>query len=513
MSLRESIANWLMRGEHTAQMRALAQGIAVLSETNYELERAREDASWTRLAGGAEQVAYDRYRVVPYARWMFQVGCPLTKGAVWNKTGFCFQAGIDGPAGPKSAGVDILRSFWTERSNQAAMFSTIRQYERSNQLLLDGDLFLSLHEGADSMLLVRRFAPLRVRTIIVDPDDPGRPLYYAYERQGMTLNVAQGTQAYDGGVDIRYAADWQNDDPALDPYYGAIPPEKLMPWRMMHVPLNRVADSGFGVCDVAASLPWFQASKRIAEDQATVSKATAVFMSQLTVAGNASQIEAFASRFADQVGAATEERTANGNGYGPVSAMPPGVELNINRAGSQAGDAWQNSRMMRVAGVAGMSQALHYLGDPENANLATARTMEAPVQVGFTVYQALQKDILRNQCDAQLRMHGIDPETVDYDIPVPAIIQPDAAEMAAQIMDAADGGYLTDDGASQRLLNLFGSDDQYQELEEIRKQREQRDGDRAAASAQALEHIDEWAAQQNAQQAQVEEQVAEEVGQ
>ena len=139
--------------------------------------------------------------------------------------------------------------------------------------------------------------------------------------------------------------------------------------------------------------------------------------------------------------------------------------------------------------------------------------MDAPVQVGFTVYQALQKDILRNQCDAQLRMQGIDPEEVDYDIQVPAIIQPDAAEMAAQIMDAADAGYLTDEGASQRLLNLFGSDDQYQELEEIRKQREQRDGDRARASAQALEHIDEWAAQQNAQQAQVEERVAEEVGQ
>ena len=492
---------------HTTR-ETLGSAISALSEASRLVERAREDSKWTNLSadqkGGAD--AIPREKAIPLARWAFSGGCPFTKAAVWNKTNFAFGTGIDGPTGPEpesNQALQILRAFWRERSNQSAMFSTLRQYERSNQLLCDGDLFLLLFVDATGAVRVRRYDPLRIASIVPDPEDPSRPLYYAckYQKQELNVKTGQLRQASGAKQELRYYPDFQNTEPEADPLYSVVHgegvddnyrmtgngDEKQANVYMMHVPINRVRESGFGVSEVAASVRWFLASKRIVEDQATISAATARLMNQISVAGTASDLTSLAATIKDSIGDASDELNEGGMSQGAMNLMPEGMELKSDRASSRATDAWQNDRMMRIRGAAGTGQALHYLADPENASLATTRTMELPVLRNFEGYQALQIDMIRNLCDFVLLQNDIDPLTAEYDIPAPAMIQPEVGPAAGALMDAGDAGYLTREWVSRGLLQLFGSDDLHTDLKAIADEAEARAAQAPAVAALQVE--------------------------
>ena len=530
MNLREAAADIIGGGQYssalteTAVVQAEAQtaiaetqatrqnmdsAITALSEANRLIEREREDAKWTRLSGDqkAGNDAIDREAAIPLARWAFSGGDPFTKAAVWNKTNFAFGVGIDGPTGPEpeeNEALKVLRAFWWERGNQSAMFSTLRQYERSNQLLCDGDLFLLLFVDAAGMVRVRRYDPLSVAAVVPDPEDPGRPLYYACKYQKKTLNVKTGQlrQADGAKQEVRYYPDFQNTEQDADPLYDVVHAEGVdASYRMdgddkantymLHVPLNRVRESGFGVSEVAAFVKWFLAAKRLLENQATVFAATARLMNQISVAGTASDLTALAGTIKDSIGDATDELNTEGMSHVAMNLLPEGMEMKSERASSRANEAWQVDRMLRMRGAAGSGQALHYLADPENANLATTTSMELPVLRNMEGYQALWKGTYRSLCDFVLLQNDIDSLTAEYDIPVPPMIQPEIGTTAGALMDAADAGYLTQEQASRGLLQLFGSDDLHTDLKAIADEAEERAAQAPAGAARPLEPEDE----------------------
>ena len=483
----------------------LGSAISALGEASRLIEREREDAKWTNISadqkGGND--AIPREKAIPLARWAFSGGCPFTKAAVWNKTNFAFGTGIDGPTGPDAetnTALQILRAFWWEQSNQSAMFSTARQYERSNQLLCDGDLFLLLFLDAAGMVRVRRYDPLSVASIVPDPEDPSRPLYYAckYQRKELNVHTGQMVQAPGAKQKVRYYPDFQNTEQDADPLYSVVHGEGVDDtYRMtgegqanvymMHVPLNRVRESGFGVSEVAASVRWFLASKRIVEDQATISAATARLMNRISVAGTPGDLTALATTIKDSIGDASDELNEGGMSHAAMNLMPEGMEMKSERASSRATDAWQNDRMIRMRGAAGTGQALHYLADPENASLATTRTMELPVLRSFETYQALQIDTYRNLCGFELLQNGIDPQEAEYDIPAPAMLQTEVGATAGALMDAGDAGYMTQPLVSRALLQLFGSDDIHTDLKAIADEAEARAAQAPAVAALQVE--------------------------
>jgi hypothetical protein len=521
MRLREAAADIITGGQYSAAL-SEAQAAAAesretaarmdvatqaLSEASRLVERAREDAAWTNLStdqqSGADAIPRDK--AVPLARWAFSGGDPFTKAAVWNKTNFAFGVGIDGPTGPdpdNNTALQILRAFWWERSNQSAMFSTLRQYERSNQLLIDGDLFLLLFVDAAGMVRVRRYDPLSVVSMVPDPDDPGRPLYYATKYQRRELNVKTGTmqQALGAKQEVRYYADFQNIERDADPWYDVVPHEDYnRDVYMLHVPLNRIRESSFGVSEVAGSVRWFLAAKRALEDLATISASTARLMNQISVAGTASDLTALASTIQDSISDATDELDEHGMSHAAMNLLPAGMEVKSERASSRANEAWQLDRMLRMRGAAGSGQALHYLADPENANLATSTSMELPVLRNFESYQALWVDTYRSLCNFVLERNGIDPQDAQYDIPAPRMLQTEVGATAGALMDAGDTGYLTQEQVSRNLLELLGSDDLHTDLKAVADE-----ADARAAQAPAVVALQAMPEEEEAADADVE---------
>lgn len=481
MSIRTWVLDRLSGGDFSSAMR----GIREVSDLM--LERYKEDAQWDALSADTEaERPGDRAEIRQLARWAFNGGEAFVKAAVWLKTAFCFGNGIDGPVvAEKDPAHDVLMDFWHDVGNQASLFSTARQYERSNQLLVDGDLFLLVFT-TPSPIQVRRILPEIVTSIIPDPDDASRPLYYVTETPTLTYNVSSGKLDSSGTKKKSFYPDILNEEAAADPLRADIKAEE--DGHMLHVPLNRITGQ-FGTSEAAASLNWLVRAKRIATDQATVSRSTAALMNLLTITGSSKDVAAIAAQF---TAGSTEEGDDATHHAPPLPAamnvMNEAAKLEANRKSTQGSDANTNSRLMMKPAAAGFGLTLHYLADPENANLATTKSMELPVLNMMTIYQALWVDTYRQLCNFALRDAGRNPRDCEYDIPVPRMIEPDIEGVAKAVLEGYAEGLLTRDQAATRLLILLGVDDTGKELEALAAEVGDA-GDNGEGAAEALETV------------------------
>jgi len=470
MSLRDVALNAVTLGRH-GQLQALRESLPGMVESyaSWAVERAMEDATWQKM-GQTERAArwgLSRAEEIEWARGAFKTD-PFVKRSVWTATEFAFGNGIDGPQGedPEGKDIEVLLDFWSDVRNQASMFSVIRQYERSNQLQVDGDLLLLLtlpKAGEKGPVQVRRLSPLPFVEVISDPDDASRALYYSALQTTQILDKAQGKLVPTGAQKVVYYRDFLNDDPATDPLADQIDAEDGV--YILHTPMNRIADSGWGTSDVICSIKSFREARKIADDQATIGRATAALMNKLVTEGTPAQLTALQQSLAST--------TAAGGPLPPLpgamNVMNPETKLEVNRASTNATDAMENGRMMRMAGAAGMGWALHYVtADPANANLATSTAMELPQLKHALAYQSLWMGIYSQLFDFVLRhSKQQQAEPVKYKIPMARMVEPDVAGQCDALLAACEAGRITGKQASQRLLELFEVDNIPQALAEI----------------------------------------------
>ncbi len=474
MTLRDTALNLLTGGQY-GKLTDLERRLPTMlrESTNWAVQRALEDAQWQKLGTDQKQQSgpIDRSEAIPWARAAF-ASDPFVKRGVWALTEFAFGNGIDGPRGSEPDGKDIqpLLDFWNDPGNRAAMFSVRRQYERSNQLLVDGDLFLTLFTKRPGLpVAVRRMGTLSIKDILQDPEDAGRPLYYVAEYRPQRFDETNGRMVETGERQLRYYRDFQNTDPATDPLADTI--DAALNTYILHLPINRIGEAGFGTSECIAALPWLRAAKEIAEDQATISRATATLMNRLYVEGDETALDAFR----DSLRSTSESSSPAPGTPGQYNILSEGTNLQVNRASTNALDAWQNNRMMRVPAAAAMGLALHYMADPENANLATTKSMELPILRHLEAYQSLWLDTYRDLFRFVLEQDGQDPEQVQYSIPAARMVEPDVAGQGDVILASYEAGLLTKTQAAQRIYELLGVDDIPAALLELDEEAEEQD--------------------------------------
>lgn len=500
MRLPNKALNLLTGGDYERQQTAVRDVIRSFREaSNWLQQRAQEDAGWQKLADDTTGEGIELAKKIAWSRSMFKRD-PFAKRMVFSKTEFCFCSGIDGPRGkrkPRTEGDDgqqqnpalqLLMDFWNDQGNQAAMFKAPMQVQRSNQLQLDGNLFLKLFVPASGPVRVRRYGTLLVNRIITDPNDASRPLYYASKIAEMQWDAGEAELEPTGQAKWEYYRDINNTNPAEDPLHGLIPAEDDV--YMMHVTMNCTDDGGFGEPELITSLKWLQANKAIAEDQATISRATAALMNMLSAeTTDEGALDSLARSLRSVTDADPDTPLA-----GSVNVLSEGLDLKTGRASTNAGDAWQNGRMMRMAAGVGGGLPMHFMGDPENANLATSKSMELPTLKCLETYQTLWRSVYGDLFNFALLQAGYNPADVDYDIPMPHFVEEDIEAVAATVFDALDRGLLTEDQAAQRIMELLKLDDIPARLEELlsnKAAREKQDVDDTAALLAARDAEDD----------------------
>lgn len=322
-----------------------------------------------------------------------------------------------------------LLAFFSHPRNRRMLNADGRR-KMSNQLLIDGDLFLAFFDLGDTKG-IRRIDPLQIVEIISDPEDEDHVL--AYKR---VIRLKSGKEQ------ILYYGDW-----ALDEEGKALAEQQRDRDNKMvtleedvvvyHKPFDSIARFGNGL--LSSGIDWTREHRRFMEARVAITQALSKFAWKATVQGGQSVINSLKTRLESSLvsGPSQQERKPQ-NAPGATWLQNKAMELAPMprvTGGTEAKDDSNNLKLMFCAAVGIM---LHYFGDPSTGNLATATAMELPMLKQFGAYQTSWTETWRDIFTIVLDEDINDFEArAEIDIDLPPIIMEDLTKMAQFITAVA----------------------------------------------------------------------------
>lgn len=400
-----------------------------------ELELALDDKEWTRISLETErEFSREGQNTINKLSRYFFLKNPLIKRAVLTQSNYVFGKGIDVMAADgESEEATIINDFMEDPENRRELTSHESMMMKENELQLFGNIFFFLYTNPVTKNVTIRSIPYdEITDIIMHPDDAKRPLYYKREWQAQTMNLDTGI--YETQKKTEYFLDWRVSRNSL---YGRRSSIGRDPVRknavIYHVATNQLSDMKFGVSEMYAALDWARAYKEFLENWATITKAHARFAWQLSPAGGkkgAQQAQHKMNQMSGGQGGANERVTASTFVAGNGTKMEP-----MKTAGAQPSAEDGQQMIHMVSAATGIFY--HYLvGDPSTGNLATAKSMERPMELQFTNRQKLWRDVFKNiiYFAIQQKRPGSDAET---DVTFPNLLEHSTKDMIEAIVSAS----------------------------------------------------------------------------
>lgn len=306
----------------------------------------------------------------------------------------------------------IIDSFWNDPVNQAVWTSHFMQVQNFDELLTDGEDFLSLHAATAEAPYVRTaVVPMEeITQILYDPDNSRVPVWYVrrfrIRKWDPGLNNGQGGWAQEKNTDpiVRYYRDWRISDEYLADMEERtgfkIPDTKVGEGVIKHRMINPIKQrSGFrGISELFASREWFRVFKEFMEDRGAINAAANALAYERKVQGTPADVRAMTGKLGGlQVTPASDQPLSPSSFRRPL----PGSMIDTNksdiksiRADTGAPGASQDAAMIRSTAGAGTGTPDHYFG-ATNAALAGAQAVEVAVVKAFEDFQTyLRNDMI-----------------------------------------------------------------------------------------------------------------------
>ncbi len=359
-----------------------ADSYELLQERLAELELALEDQDWVKLAGSSDrELSRDGLRKICKLARVMWIKNPVIKQGVGIQTRYVFAQGVTVRA--RHAAVnDVLQAFLDDTRNRQVFSGHQARMQLETTLQIDANLFFAFFPNvATGKVQVRTIPFDEIEEVITNPEDAAEPWYYRRRwQQGTTYREA-------------LYPDWRYAKPPAS--YDGLPVEQV---PVYHVATNKLQDMRFGVSEVYASLDWARAYKDFLSDWATIVRAYSKFAWQLTTKGGAKGVAAAKTKLGTTLSASSGRETNPAPVAGSTFIATEGVSMQPIKTAGATTSADDGRRMLLMA-AAGMGISEHYFGDPSTGNLATAKSMERPMELMFVDRQALWADILRAICD------------------------------------------------------------------------------------------------------------------
>lgn len=364
------------------------QEIETLNERFAELELALEDRDWQKLDGqdGKEFSRNYQQTINHWARLMWTKN-PLIKRAVYTQTSYVFGQGINIEAEDERVN-EVIQEFLNDKKNRTELTEHQARMTKETELQLFGNLFFVFFVNkATGQVRVRTLPSNEITDVITNPDDAKEPWYYRRDYVEQEFLDKWGTRR--SKHKTVYYPDWRVDNPRK--FVGGQPVEDAF---VYHVSVNKLSDQKFGTSEVYSALDWAKAYNHFLEDWATIVRAHSKFAWRIVTkgqgkAGIKKAKDKLHSNYAE--GGTKETNPAPPAGGTWISSGNERLEP-IKTSGAQA-KAEDGDRMIHMVS-AGTGIFYHYLvGDPSTGNLATAKSMERPMEIQFKDRQALWKSI------------------------------------------------------------------------------------------------------------------------
>jgi hypothetical protein len=368
--------------------------IAYLRENLAELELALDDVGWLRMGlDSSKEFSREGLRKINALARIFWLKNPLVKRAVLIQTQYVFGQGVNIEA--KHDKIDeVVQAFLDDKKNQAELTSHQSYSTKEMELQIFANLFFVFFvNNSTGRVRVRSINPDEIEDIVYNPDDGKDPWYYkrTWTRKGLNASTGQ----WEIKTEHRYYPDWRYNPAGGHPaIIGGIKVEVDSP--VYHVAVNKLSDMKFGVSEVYAAIDWAKAYKGFLEDWASIVKAYARFAWEVRAPGGSAQVQAIKDKFNTGVtsSSATETNPPPLVGASFISGKNGPQLAPVRTAGATTAAEDGRRLLLMVAAATGIYE--HYFGDPSTGNLATAKSMERPMELMFRDRQQLWKDVLHD---------------------------------------------------------------------------------------------------------------------
>ena len=419
----------------------------ILKEATQQVEDALslEDSGWINLSTMTLNVipADQRKTTVKEAR-LYSLKDPLAHRAIELMTDYSFGSGISWnikEEGPK----DLLSVFWSSPANRS-LFSARGQRKSSNKLLIDGELFLAVFLGSKGEATIRRIDPLEITEFITDPDDIENVRYY--KREWVDVQSSPHTDYYCSFSNIK--------DEACNDSAG-VSHQKTQDALIYHLPINDIGQRGNSY--LLPVLEWVKLYRKFLASRVAVMLALARFAWKIKVQGGQTAVDTTKSTYHE------EEIKA-----GSTSIENMGADLQPIKTDSGAGQAYQDGRQLKLQISAGTGWPEQYFGDISIGNLATAKTVELPVQKMCESYQSIWQGVYEDIFNLILTHNGINDTYVDIDFP--KISEEAAASIAQSLLQISQvfPEFTSSHDVKQTALGVLGIKNVNDVLEQLNQE-------------------------------------------
>ena len=332
----------------------------------------------------AVQDSQRMYKYAPLPRWIINLWTYYGIGS--NVSIVCEDEAAD----------NVWQEFWAADRNQKVISKDCLD-ELSRWLLVTGErfhvFFASVQDGEST---VRSIQPGQIKQILTNPDDLTEPWFY--ERQWTTGGKMRTMYYPDWEVLFKGKVDqlWSE---AQEEYTiaGELAQEDQTTACVLFTPFIQLDEGNIRGWPLLApqGTSWFRAQREFMQDRATVAKGKAAFIRRYSVGGGSRAVASIQRTLASafQYGGTSETNPPPVAGSSEVHNKAMDVTDLPMTTG--AGDAKTDGEMFSwMAGIAG-GVFPHYLGMGDAYRLATATSMEKPLNMQFSLY--------RNQLGAMLR--------------------------------------------------------------------------------------------------------------
>jgi len=167
------------------------------------------------------------------------------------------------------------------------------------------------------------------------------------------------------------------------------------------------------------ALDWIRQYRRFLASRIAVMLALARFAIRTKVSGGQAAVDAIKAKTHEKEIAAGSHLVEN-----------LGAETTVMKQESGAASAYQDARMIRLQICSAVGIPEQYFGDISTGNLATAKTVELPLQKMFQSYQKVWDDVYQDIDEVVLAHNQIPPERWYVDRDFPPIAPADVAQAA-----------------------------------------------------------------------------------
>lgn len=455
--------------------------IGLLEERLAELEFALEDTGWVRMIaeGQAEFSRSGLERIIAISRLMF-IKNPLIQRAVNVKGYYVWGQGVE-IEGRDDLVDELVQAWVDDDAHQDELFGQQARLLKEQTLETTGNLFFVLYPNTlTGDVKVRSIDVDEITEIHTNPEDRREVWFYRRLWSETRFDPESGVEV--SAAKEAWYPDWRYQPAFRRPTVGGKPVRWDAP--IYHVKVGGLERMRFGLPETYAANDWARAYKSFLEDWSTIVRSLSRFAWDVT----------------SKKGKAASTATRMGTALAPTGA-DAGIDKNPSPVAGAAfvhgdGDSIKpipktdavidadDAKALRLMVAAAMDLPDTILsGDPDQGNLATAKTLDRPTELAMLTRQQLWADIYRRLINYQVdwwvraprgplqgtvtRQPGTGrvkvelPDETDrtVDVVFPPILEQDVKPLVEAIALAHDTGLVDDETILRLLLQALGVED------------------------------------------------------